>query len=91
MIRSFADKDTKRLFERESVRRFRAFERVALRRLLVLDAAETLADLKGPGFSLEALKKDRQGQHSVRINDRWRLCFVWRDGDAHDVVIVDYH
>ena len=91
MIRSFADKDTKRLFERESVRRFRSFERVALRRLLVLDAAETLADLKGPGFSLEALKRDRQGQHSVRINDRWRLCFVWRDGDAFDVEIVDYH
>ena len=91
MIRSFADKDTARLFERESVRRFQSFERVALRKLVVLNAAAALADLKGPGFALEALKRDRKGQHAIRINDQWRVCFVWRDGDAHNVEITDYH
>jgi proteic killer suppression protein len=91
MIRSFADKDTERLYGRESVRRFQSFERVALRKLFTLNAATTLADLKGPGFSLEALKRDRQGQHAIRINDQWRVCFVWRDGDAHRVEITDYH
>jgi proteic killer suppression protein len=91
MIRSFADKDTERLFGRESVRRFQSFERVALRKLVLLDAATSLADLKGPGLSLEALKRDRAGQHSIRINDQWRVCFVWKNGDAHDVEITDYH
>ncbi len=91
MIRSFADKDTERLIGRQSVRRFQSFERVALRKLVALDAASTLADLKGPGYSLEALKHDRKGQHAIRINDKWRVCFLWRDGEADDVEITDYH
>ncbi len=60
-------------------------------RLEVLDAAISLGDLELPGFRLEALKGDRKGQHSIRINDQYRICFTWRDGDAHDVAIVDYH
>lgn len=91
MIRGFADRNTERLFKRESVRRFQSFERVALRRLVVLHAARTLLDLKGAGLSLEALKHDRKGQHSIRINDQWRVCFAWRDGDAYGVEIADYH
>jgi proteic killer suppression protein len=73
------------------VRAFQAIERVALRRLVQLNNARTLMDLKGPGYSLEALKKDRSGQHSIRINDAWRVCFRWESGDAYDVEIVDYH
>jgi toxin HigB-1 len=91
VIRSFADNDTERLYGRLSVRRFQSFERVARRRLNLLDAATALTDLKGPGLSLEALKRDRKGQHAIRINDQWRVCFVWRDGDAHNVEIADYH
>jgi proteic killer suppression protein len=65
---------------------------VALRKLRMLDAAEALADLVlPPGNRLEALSGDRRGQHSIRINSRWRICFVWRDGDAQEVEIVDYH
>ena len=91
MIRSFADKDTKRLFNDERVRRFAAFERQARRKLLLLDAAASLDDLRiPPGNRLEALAGDRKGQHSIRINDQWRICFRWNDG-AHDVEIVDYH
>ena len=91
MIRSFADKDAERLFGRQSVRRFQSFERVALRKLVLLDAATTLADLKGPGLGLEMLKRDRKGQHAIRINDQWRVCFSWKGGHAIDVEIVDYH
>ncbi len=91
MIRSFADKDTETLFQRRHVRRFQSFERTGLRRLVLLDAAAQLADLRGPGLSLEALKRDRKGQHAIRINDQWRLCFRWHDGDAYDVEIADYH
>ena len=91
MIRSFADKDTERIFGRERVRRFQSFERVAFRRLRELDAAENLASLKGVGFQLEALKRKRTGQHAIRINDKYRVCFVWKDGDAYDVEITDYH
>jgi proteic killer suppression protein len=91
MIRSFADKDTEALNQRKHVRRFQAFERVALRKLVILNAATTLADLKGPGFQLEALKPPRKGQHSIRINDRYRLCFIWKNGDAFSVEITDYH
>jgi proteic killer suppression protein len=80
------------LFERESVRRFQSIERVALRKLQQLQFATQLSDLAAPGGNrLEALKGDRKGQHSVRINDQWRICFVWRDGNAHNVEIVDYH
>ena len=92
MIRSFRDRDAERLFHDEDVRRFRSIERVARRKLLLLNAAKRLEELRlPPGNRLEALKGDRSGQHSIRINDQWRLCFVWRDGDAHNVEIVDYH
>ncbi len=92
MIRSFADKDTERLARRERVRRFVQIERVALRKLRMIEAAEVLEDLRvPPGNRLEALKGDRAGQHSIRINDQYRVCFRWLDGEAHDVEIVDYH
>ena len=93
MIRSFADRDTERLFDRESVRRFPAsLQRTMLRKLVVLDAADALQDLLSPpGNRMEKLRGDRAGQRSIRVNDQWRICFRWRDGDAHDVEIVDYH
>lgn len=92
MIRSFADKDTQRLFNDERVRRYQAYERQARRKLLLLDAASSLDDLRvPPGNHLEALSGDRAGQHSIRINKQWRICFRWENGDACDVEIVDYH
>lgn len=91
MIRSFADKDTERLFKRASVRKFQGVERVALRKLRYLQEAKSLHDFKGPGFQLEKLTGDRAGQHSIRVSDKWRICFVWKDGEAHDVEITDYH
>lgn len=92
MIRSFRCADTERLFHREAVRRFKAIERQALRKLDMLDAAPDLRTLLTlPGNRLERLKGDREGQHSVRINDQWRICFSWREGHAYDVEIVDYH
>jgi len=92
MIRSFRCKDTEKLFLDKSVRRFAQVERVARRKLQMLHAAEALNDLRvPPGNRLEALKGDRQGQFSIRINDQWRICFRWENGDAHDVEIVDYH
>ena len=92
MIRSFRSKDTEALFADLDVLRFRAFERIARRKLLYLHRARSLQDLRvPPGNRLEALKGDRKGQHSIRINDRWRICFVWTRGDAYDVEIVDYH
>ena len=92
MIRSFRDTDVEALFNDVSVRRFKDIERVARRKLLYLHRARTLDDLKAPpGNRLEALKGDRRGQHSIRINDQWRVCFTWHSGDAHDVEIVDYH
>ena len=93
MIRSYADRDTERLFRRELVRRLPAeLRRGMLRKLLLLDAAESIVDLRvPPGNRLERLKGGRAGQHSIRINDQWRICFVWRDGDAYDVEITDYH
>ncbi len=92
MIRSFADRDTRLLFEDRVVRRFGAIERAARRKLLVLHAARTLEDLRvPPGNRLEALKGDRAGQFSIRIDRQWRICFRWLDGEAHDVTIVDYH
>jgi toxin HigB-1 len=91
MIESFADRDTEHLFRDEAVRRFQAIERQARRKLLQLDAADELSDLRvPPGNRLEALSGDRRGQHSIRINDRWRICFRWHNG-AHEVEIVDYH
>jgi toxin HigB-1 len=93
VIKSFGDRDTERLFSREPVRRFPAdLLRTMLRKLVALDAAEALADLRvPPGNRLEKLKGRRSGQYSIRINDQWRVCFGWKDGDAHDVEIVDYH
>ncbi|MDX2149926.1 MAG: type II toxin-antitoxin system RelE/ParE family toxin [Bryobacteraceae bacterium] len=92
MIRSFRCEETRELYGEYESRRFRAIERPARKRLRALDAATGLADLRAiRGNHLEALKGDRDGQYSIRINDRWRLCFRWRDGNAYDVEIVDYH
>lgn len=92
MIRSFRDKDVELLFNDVPVRRFAAIERGARRKLLYLHRARALEDLRvPPGNHLEALKGDRKGQHSIRINDQWRVCFIWKSGDAHEVEIVDYH
>ena len=84
--------DTGRLFRRESVRRFKAIERQALRKLDMLDAAQDIRTLSTlPGNRLERLTGDRKGQYSIRVNDQWRVCFEWRDGHAYEVEIVDYH
>ena len=92
MIRSFRSKEAEAVFADIEVPRFRAFERIARRKLLYLHRARSWRDLLvPPGNRLEALKGDRKGQHSIRINDRWRICFVWRGDDAYDVEIVDYH
>jgi proteic killer suppression protein len=93
MIRSFRDRETERLFRREPVRKLHPdVRRVALRKLVLLDAAESIEDLRvPPGNRLEKLTGDRAGQHSIRINDQWRVCFRWKEGDAEDVEIVDYH
>jgi proteic killer suppression protein len=92
MIRSFRCKETQGLFETGKTRRFSAIKDVAERKLIQLQAAETLDDLKSPpGNRLEALKGDRTGQHSIRINQQWRVCFRWTDDGPEDVEIVDYH
>lgn len=92
MIQSFKCHDTQALYEGRSPRRFKAFVSVAERKLAQLDAAQTLDFLKAPpGNRLEALKGDRKGQHSIRINDQWRICFVWSGVGPVDVEIVDYH
>jgi len=92
MIRSFVCADTEALFHSRPVARFRNIERVARRKLLQIHAVTELASLRvPPGNQLEALKADRKGQHSIRINDQWRVCFVWKNDGAHRVEIVDYH
>lgn len=92
MIRSFRSPDAAALFADEVVPRFRVIERVARRRLLYLNRARVLVDLTAPPVNrLEALKGDRRGRHNIRINDQWRICFRWKDGDAYEVDIVDYH
>jgi proteic killer suppression protein len=93
MIRSFRDTETEKLFDRQKSRRIPPdLLRIALRKLVVLDAAQSLQDLRlPPGNRLEKLSADREGQHSIRINNQWRICFVWKDGGAEDVEIVDYH
>jgi proteic killer suppression protein len=92
VIRSFRCPDTETLFNDRPVARFKAIERPARRKLLYLYQARTLQDLRvPPGNRLEALSGDRQGQHSIRVNDQWRICFRWSDGDASEVEIVDYH
>jgi toxin HigB-1 len=92
VIRTFKDSEAEALFAGRFSRRLQQVARVAQRRLQQLHAARELRDLTAfPGNRLEALVGDRRGQHSVRINDRYRICFVWTDGDADDVEIVDYH
>lgn len=92
MIMGFADRDTERLFRLQRVARFQAVERAALRKLAMLDAAVRVEDLTAPpGNRLEALRGDRAGQWSIRVNDQWRICFVWRDGHAETVELTDYH
>jgi proteic killer suppression protein len=92
VIQSFGSANTERLFRRERVKQFEPFERRAQRKLAELDAATSLNDLRAiPGNRLEKLKGDRKAQHSIRINDQWRVCFLWKDGNAHDVEITDYH
>ncbi len=93
MIRRFRDQQTENIFGRDRVKRFsRAVQRAALRKLLILDAAESLDDLRvPPGNRLEKLKRDRKGEYSIRVNDQWRICFVWSVGDAYDVETTDYN
>ena len=91
MIRSCRNRDTQLLLERKVSRAFQAIEKTARLRLELLDAATSLRDLGLPGLRLQALKGDRKGQYSIRINDQFRICFEWREGDAHNVEIVDYH
>jgi len=92
MIKSFRDRNTEALYREGTSKRFAAIAKTAARKLDMIDAATAVEDLRAPpGNRLELLKGDRAGQHSVRINDQWRVCFVWRDGDAFDVEIVDYH
>jgi len=92
MIQGFSCKDTQTLFEGSSDRRFRNIEAVATRKLAMLDAAKSLEFLRSPpGNRLEALRGDRSGRWSIRINDQWRVCFSWTDAGPDDVEIVDYH
>jgi proteic killer suppression protein len=93
MIKNFRNKETERLFSRQYSRRFPSnLHRVAWRKLAILDAAEQLEDLRvPPGNRLEKLSGDRRGQYSIRINDQWRICFEWREGNAYEVEITDYH
>ncbi len=93
MIRSFKDKEAEKIFHREASRKLpRDLLRSALRKLRMLNRAVSLDDLRVPPANrLEKLKADRIGHYSIRINDQWRICFQWRDGDAFDVEIVDYH
>ena len=93
MIRSFRDRETAKVWDGERSRRLPGdIQNVALRKLAALDAAQRLDELRRPpGNQLEALKEDRKGQHSVRINQQWRICFRWTDGGCEDVEICDYH
>ncbi len=92
MIRSFRDKDAQALYEGRHVRRFQGFTIQAERRLQILDSATSLLDLAAlPSNRLEALRGDRQGQYSIRINQQWRICFEWLDDGPYNVEIVDYH
>lgn len=92
MIQSFACRETKALFNRERSRKFDQIERIARRKLLMLDAAGSLDDLRAPpGNRLEALRGDRRGQHSIRINDQFRICFIWIEAGPAEVEIIDYH
>ncbi|MCK4577229.1 MAG: type II toxin-antitoxin system RelE/ParE family toxin [Candidatus Marinimicrobia bacterium] len=93
MIRSFRDRDTQRVFERVALKRFGPHvQRIAQRKLMMLDAAQMLDDLRiPPGNRLEKLKGDRSGRYSIRINDQWRICFIWKNNQVYEAEIVDYH
>ncbi|MEN3952072.1 type II toxin-antitoxin system RelE/ParE family toxin [Iodidimonas sp. SYSU 1G8] len=92
MIRSFRDKQSEAVHRGEFVARFQAIQKVALRKLDMINAARELQDLVAPPNNrLEALKGDRAGQHSIRINDQYRICFEWREDGPHNVEIIDYH
>ena len=93
VIRSFADKDTQRVFQRLASKPLSIeLQRIVYRKLTLIDAVETINDLRiPPGNRLEKLKGDREGQYSIRINNQWRICFDWKDNDAYRVEIVDYH
>ena len=93
MIKSFADAETEKVFDRRFCKKLPSdIQSIALRKLRMLNNAHAINDLRSPPANrLEKLSMDREGQHSIRINDQWRVCFVWQDGDAHDVEIVDYH
>jgi toxin HigB-1 len=93
VIRNFKDKETQKIFERKRSRKLPSdIQQVALRKLRMLNRATTLQDLRVPPANrLERLVGDREGQYSIRVNDQWRICFEWEDGDALDVEIVDYH
>lgn len=92
MIRSFRDKDTETLYEGRNVRRYQSFQKQAERRMQILDSAAAIEDLMLlPSNRFEALSGDRKGQHSIRINQQWRICFEWHEDGPHNVEIVDYH
>ena len=93
MIKSFACKETEKIFNRQASRKLpRDIQKIARRKLEIIDGAEILQDLRiPPNNRLEKLSKDRKGQHSIRINDQWRICFEWQVGDAYRVEIIDYH
>ncbi|WP_071590777.1 type II toxin-antitoxin system RelE/ParE family toxin [Synechococcus sp. PCC 7336] len=93
MIRTFKDKETQKIFERQRSRKLPSnIQQIALRKLRMLNQAETLQDLRiPPANRLERLKGDREGQYSIRVNNQWRLCFEWKDGYSINVELVDYH
>ncbi len=92
MIKSFACRDTEKLFNDQRVRRFQSFERQARKRLMVLHAAPSLESLMlNPGNKFHSLKGDRKGQYAIIINKQWRVCFEWHDGNAFNTQIIDYH
>jgi len=92
MIRSFADRKTEKFFSGERIKTFSGFKKAEERKLVMLDSAEELVDLLvPPANKLEKLSGNRKGQYSIRINDEWRICFVWRNDGPHDVEITDYH
>jgi toxin HigB-1 len=93
VIKSFRDKETEKVYSREGSRKLpEDIQQVALRKLRMINNAKNQNDLRiPPANNLEKLKGDREGQYSVRINDQWRICFTWKDGDAHGVEIADYH
>jgi len=91
VIRSFRCAETETIFQGKHSRRFQSIEKTALRKLIQLNQARSLQDLRSPGNALEALWKERAGQHAIRINEKCRLCFVWNDNEASEVEIVDYH